>query len=349
MIAAKKILFKDHSSTELCDRLGHLGVNLRTARQLQCAIIKHGEEEIPAHLQGVSSNVLKLVAEAAVVPRLKMSKKQVSEIDHFAKYLFYGAGPDPFESVRIPLLHKEDDEKYVTCVSSQVGCPVGCAFCHTGRMGFRRNLEVWEMVDQVVQIQSNSAYPVRGVVFMGMGEPLLNLDHVIRAARILAEPSATAIDSKAITISTVGIIPGIERFISEKLPFKLIVSLISADPETRARLLPIEKSHPLPELISILREYHKATRKRVNIAWPMLSGINTRKSDIRQLADLTNGMPILLNIIDVNDPSGAFSSPKGPELDEFIEIVRAELKMPIVYRYSGGYDIDGACGMLAGR
>ncbi|MCA9098676.1 MAG: radical SAM protein, partial [Planctomycetaceae bacterium] len=234
------------------------------------------------------------------------------------------------------------------CVSSQVGCALGCAFCATGRMGFQRNLATWEIVDQVVQIQRDSEYPVRGIVFMGMGEPMLNYDRVIRAARIFSEPCGMAINAKSITISTVGVVPGIRRFTAEGHPYRLIVSLTSADSSKREKLLPIEKTYPLPELMEAVREYHAAIRKRVTFAWTVMSGINTSRDDARQLAELTRGLPILLDLIDVNDPTGQFRRPDSEEANAFRDYLREELQMPVQRRYSGGQDIHGACGMLAG-
>src|SRR5205085_4357832 len=140
------------------------------------------------------------VREATALPRLALLNKAESPRDGFVKYLFRGDGPEPFEAVRIPLLHRPSDRKYVVCVSSQVGCALGCAFCATARLGFKRNLAAWEIVDQVMHVRADSPHPVRGVVFMGMGEPLLNYDRVMRAARILSEPCGLAIDAKAITI-----------------------------------------------------------------------------------------------------------------------------------------------------
>ena len=145
-----------------------------------------------------------------------------------------------FEAVRIPLLHRAGKEKTVVCVSSQVGCALGCRFCATGRLGFGRNLATWEMVDQVIRIAADSPHPVRGVVFMGMGEPLLNYDAVVRAARILSEPCGLAIAAKAITISTAGIVPGIRRFTADRLPFKMVVSLASADKAKRRTMMPVD-------------------------------------------------------------------------------------------------------------
>ena len=176
-------------------------------------------------------------------------------------------------------------------------------------MGFRRNLAAWEIVDQVVKIQADSPHPVRGVVFMGMGEPMLNYDAVIQAARILAEPCGMAIAGKAITISTVGIVPGIRRFTAERHPFRLVVSLTTADPQLRRELMPVEKAYPTAELMAAIREYHDVTGRRVILAWTMISGVNTRAEDARALAELTRGLPIKLDLIDVNDPTGRFQPP----------------------------------------
>ena len=283
------------------------------------------------------------------MPRLTLLEKRTSPTDGFTKYLFRGDGPEPFETVRIPLLHRPGDEKYVVCVSSQVGCAMGCVFCATGRMGFRRNLAAWEIVDQVMQVRADSPHPVRGVVFMGMGEPLLNYDRVMRAADILSEPCGMAIDARAITISTVGIVPMIRRFTAERRPYRLVVSLTSADPERRRALLPVEAVHPLPELMAAVREYQEATGERVTLAWTLLAGINTRPEDARRLAELTAGMPVRLDLIDVNDATGQFTPPSDAERQTFRDALTVELGMPVVRRYSGGKDVQGACGMLAGR
>jgi 23S rRNA (adenine2503-C2)-methyltransferase len=183
---------------------------------------------------------------------------------------------------------------------------------------------------------------------MGMGEPMLNYERVMHAAQVLSEPCAMAIDAKAITISTVGIAPMIRRFTAERRPYRLIVSLTSADPRKRRQLMPVEEAHPLPELMSALRDYHETTGRRVTLAWTMMAGVNTRPEDARQLAELTAGLPVVLDLIDVNDPTGRFRPPDAEELNAFRDALTAELGMPVVRRYSGGQDIAGGCGMLAG-
>jgi 23S rRNA (adenine2503-C2)-methyltransferase len=343
------ILFKDHTAEQLQPLLADLGVDGRLARRLQAAVLQGKSGTVPEQMPEVPRRVLDAVRATTAVPRLTVVERVTSPTDGFTKYLFRGTGPEVFETVRIPLVHRPGDEKYIVCVSSQVGCAMGCAFCATGRLGFQRNLAAWEIVDQVIQVRDDSPYPVRGVVFMGMGEPLLNYDRVMRAAAVLAEPCGVAIAATAITVSTVGIVPQIRRFTAERRPYRLIVSLTTADPERRRELLPVEATHPLPELLAAIREYHEATGKRVTLAWTLMSGINTRLEDARQLAELTAGLPVLIDLIDVNDPTGRFKPPTAEELNRFRDALTAELRMPVVRRYSGGQDVHGGCGMLAGR
>jgi 23S rRNA (adenine2503-C2)-methyltransferase len=341
------ILLKDFTTEELHTQLAPLGVPIQLTRRVQMAAIATGE--IPQSIGGRWSRLLGVVREAACVPHLKLVERVVSPDDGFAKYLFEGDAPDRFEAVRIPLLHRPEDPKYIVCVSSQVGCALGCTFCATGRMGFRRNLETWEMVDQVVKVKADSPHPVGGVVFMGMGEPMLNYERVIRAARILSEPCGMAISRKAITLSTAGIVPGIRRFTAERQPFRLVVSLTAAEPDQRRTLMPIEAKYPLDELIDAIREYHASTGRRVTLAWTMISGVNTRPEDARALARLTAGLPIKLDLIDVNDATGRFQAPSDDERNAFRDSLRAELAMPVARRYSGGATIHAACGMLAAK
>src|SRR5262245_40266538 len=149
-MTAPRLRFKEHTSDQLAERLAPLGVTPRLARRLQAAVVQRGGG-LPTELPEAPRRVLEAVARETEVPRLRLVEKAVSQLDGFAKYLFLGDGPEPFEAVRIPLLHRTGDEKYIVCVSSQVGCAMGCAFCATGKMGFRRNLAAWEIVDQVMQ------------------------------------------------------------------------------------------------------------------------------------------------------------------------------------------------------
>ncbi|MFA5203135.1 MAG: hypothetical protein WC708_01910, partial [Lentisphaeria bacterium] len=141
----------------------------------------------------------------------------------------------------------------------------------------------------------------------------------------------------------------IRRFTAERQPFRLVVSLTAADPVLRRRLMPVEATHPTADLMAAIRDYHAVTGLRVTLAWVLISGVNTREEDARQLAALTRDLPITLDLIDVNDPTGRFQPPGRAELDAFRDALTAHLGMPVARRYSGGQDIDAACGMLAGR
>lgn len=341
-----RILLKNQTAESLHVLLADCGLTASAARRIQAAVLRRGAFPSPA--PGLSSSLLAAVRARVDIPALALLERKVSPRDGFAKYLFRGDGPDGFEAVRIPLLHRPADPKYVVCVSSQVGCALGCVFCATGRRGFVRDLAPWEMVDQVLQVRDDSPHPVRGVVFMGMGEPMLNYDAVIAAARILSEPCGPAIAAKAITICTAGIVPAIRRFTADGHPYRLLVSLTCADPARRGELMPVERAHPARDLIASLREYHAATGRRVTLAWTMISGVNTGEEDARQLAALLRGLPVKLDLIDVNDPSGRFRPPAAAELGSFRDALRRHLGMPVARRYSGGADIRAACGMLAG-
>jgi 23S rRNA (adenine2503-C2)-methyltransferase len=341
------ILLTDLTADQLFSRLSHAGVTLRQARQIHAAAVRNGQ--LPSSDQGIAAKTLDEVRRLTEIPHLALLDKKISPQDGFAKYLFRGDGPEPFEAVRIPLMHRPEDRKYVVCVSCQAGCAMGCEFCATGRLGFRRDLAAWEIVDQVIKIQADSEHPVRGIVFMGMGEPMLNYDNVIRASQIFTASCGMAIGGKAITISTAGIVSGIRRFTAERHIYRLVVSLNSADPIRRRQLMPVEQSNPLPELFEALREYHQASGRRVVLAWTMISGFNTRDEDARQLAELARGLPIKLDLIDVNDPSGRWRPLSREELDAFRDALTARLGVPVGRRYSGGRDIHAACGMLAGE
>lgn len=335
-----------HTTDELVALLAPLGVKPGLARRIQMTAVRRGA--LPEPAPDISPRTMARVRESTTIPRLDRVARRISPSDGFAKYAFRGNGPEVFESVRIPLLHRPVDPKYIVCVSSQAGCALGCAFCATGRMGFQRNLAAWEIVDQVVRVGADSSHRIGGVVFMGMGEPMLNLDAVLCAARILSEPCGLAIAGKSVTICTAGIIPGIRRLAAERVPYRLVVSLNHADPERRRSLMPVEAAHPTAELVDALRTYHAATGRRVTLAWTMIDGENVSDDDARRLGDLVRDLPVKIDLIDVNDPSGRFRPPGRAGLDAFRDALRRHVGAPVARRYSGGADIRAACGMLAG-
>jgi 23S rRNA (adenine2503-C2)-methyltransferase len=312
-------------------------------RKLFAAVFAHGAPNLGAlrEVPQVPARVRDHLLAHAEVPSLTVLERRRAE-DGFVKYLFGSPSGGRFEAVRIPLFEK----KYVVCISSQVGCALGCAFCATGRLGFSRNLETWEMVDQVLRIREEADRPVRGVVFMGMGEPLLNPTEVLRAARILCHPAGLAIAARAISLSTAGVVPAIHRYVREGHPYRLVFSLTSAIPAKRRLVMPIEATHALPELISAIRVYTEARQERAMLAYVLISGFNTGREDALALAEAFEGIPIKLDLIDVTDVTGRYQPPGEEELARFRDHLQL-LKAPIARRYSGGKDIQAACGTLA--
>jgi 23S rRNA (adenine2503-C2)-methyltransferase len=251
--------------------------------------------------------------------------------------------------VRIPL-HKEG--AFSVCLSSQVGCAMGCTFCATGRMGLSRHLQAHEIVGQLIAIRDELPLGTRitGAVFMGQGEPLHNYDEVIRAARVLSNPCGGRIDARNISISTVGLVPAMHRYAQERHPFRLVVSVHSAVAERRLSLLPIARKHSLVELAAAIKALHESTKDRVTIAWCLMAGVNDGSDEVAALKELVGDVPIRLNLIDVNDAraveEGGFRPVSTEQLARFLDAAQA-LHAPIVRRYSGGKNKHGACGMLA--
>jgi 23S rRNA (adenine2503-C2)-methyltransferase len=212
-------------------------------------------------------------------------------------------------------------------------------------MGFQRNLSPWEIVDQVLRVREDADRPVRGVVFMGMGEPLLNYEAATKAARILCHPAGLAISGKSITFSTAGWVPGIRRYLREGLPYRLAFSLTSAIPEKRVQVLPVERTWPLPLLVDEIRRYATLRKERAMVAYVAIKGFNTGREDAEALARTFEGIPIKVDLIDVTDPTGKYQPPDADELKRFRDELQV-LRCPIARRYSGGKDIGAACGTL---
>jgi 23S rRNA (adenine2503-C2)-methyltransferase len=275
---------------------------------------------------------------------LEIVERASDPADGFVKYLFRLPDGALAEAVRIPL---EAAGRFTVCLSSQVGCAMRCRFCATGRLGLARDLEPWEMVAQFVAVRDEAPGQLSGAAFQGQGEPLHNYESVMRAAEILSHPCGGRIAAKAITISTVGLVPAIHRFAGERRPYRLIVSLTSAIDDRRRELLPAAAAWPVAELADAVRGVQRAIGGRATIAWVVLGGINTGRDEVAALRRLFEGVPLRLNLIDVNDarPDG-FRRASHEELDAFRDELRT-LGVPIVRRYSGGAARHAACGMLA--
>jgi 23S rRNA (adenine2503-C2)-methyltransferase len=320
------------------------GLPLPVARRVLHRVVGEDRDDL-AGVRGLSKALAAQIGERGRLDRLQVVDRRRSAVDPFVKYLFRAADGSVLEAVRIPL----EKPRFSVCLSSQVGCALGCAFCETGRLGFSRNLEAWEMVEQALTVRRESPErPLTGAVFQGQGEPLQNYDNVVRAARVLRDPAGARIGSDRITISTVGLVPQIERYTDEGHPYRLILSLTSAFSEKRARLVPLAARYGVPELAAAMRRHVAARGGPVNLAWVLISGFNTGPEEARELARLFRGASVRLSVIDVNDTAGGFARASDEERGRFLSAL-SENGIGFVRRYSGGPDIDAACGMLASR
>ncbi|MEA2165712.1 MAG: rRNA (adenine2503-C2)-methyltransferase [Thermoanaerobaculia bacterium] len=330
------------------DLTAHLrahGIDIRDAeaRRVLAHVIAHGREGFPS-ARPIPRAVEEAIERTTTRTRVEIVERATDPSDGFVKYLFRLHDGAMAEAVRIPL---EAPGRFTVCISSQAGCAMGCSFCATGRLGLIRNLEPWEIVAQWTAVRDEAPGVVKGALFQGQGEPLHNYASVIRAAEILSHPCGGRIAAKNITISTVGLVPQILRFTREQQPYRLIVSFTSAIDARRRSLLPSASAWPVRELVDAVRAYQQSSNARATIAWVVLGGINTGNDEVEALCELFADVPIILNLIDVNDarPDG-FRRASDAELATFRDALRG-LQAPIVRRYSGGAARHAACGMLA--
>ena len=323
------------------------GADARTVRRLYSALVGRGVHD-PAEW-GRSYQVPRALGEAiGPLPRLKLDRLQTSPRDNFQKARFLTADGLAVETVLIPLLKPG---AVSVCLSSQVGCAMACAFCATARMATRRSLDAWEIVDQWVQARDlarSQSRRVTGAVFMGMGEPFLNYDRVLTAAAVLNRCYAGAVAAKSMTISTVGLVPEIDRFTAEGHRFRLSISLGAATDEKRARLVPVAARTKVADVMAAARRHALVRRTRVMLSYVCIRGENVSEDDARAVAALVGNTPVRFDLIEVNDPSGRFEPPSLDELNAFRDALARHLRQPVVRRYSGGADIQAACGTLAG-
>ncbi len=275
----------------------------------------------------------------------------LADSDGTKRFTFRLADNEVVESVFIP-----DQERRTVCISSQVGCGLGCAFCATARIGLRRNLAWHEMCLQVLAVREQvrgavsdaGAPPLTNVVFMGMGEPFLNYDAVIEAIRVMNHDQGLGIGARHITVSTAGIPTGIRAYARFPLQTRLAVSLNASDNETRSRLMPVNRDHPLEELMAAVREFVRIKDKRVTFEYVLIDGVNNRDQDAVQLARLLRHVPCKVNLIPLNPfPGGRFQVPAPAEVERFAAQLYPLLPA-VTIRRSRGARILAACGQLAG-
>jgi len=332
----------------LASHLRDHGVTVRDAetRRIIARVFRLGRLELTGMPRPVPRAVERAAEALCVADRPELVERVTDPSDQSVRYLFRAGDGLVFEAVRIGL-HKPGHSS--VCLSSQVGCAMGCDFCATGRLGLSRNLAAHEMVGAFCAVRDEAPGPVTGAVFMGQGEPFHNYDAVLTACAVLSHPCGARIAQKAITISTVGLVPRIRQFTAEGHKYRLIVSLTSAIDARRARWMPVASRWPLDDLAAALRERAAATRDRVTLAWVLMGGINHGPDEVDALRARFDGLPFILNLIDINDsrPDGLRRATEA-ERNAFLDALQV-LGVPLVRRYSVGQGQDAACGMLAAR
>ncbi len=282
-----------------------------------------------------------------ILSPLTLSEKQLSK-DKTIKYLWRMNDGNLIESVR---MFMEGHDSYSACISSQAGCAIGCPFCATGTVGFKKNLNANEIVDQILGMQRDTKERISNVVFMGQGEPLLNYNEVLKAIHLVKD--SVGIGARHITLSTSGIPPQIKKLADEKLQITLAVSLHAPDQKTREILVPVARKYKMDELMGSLHYYYNATKRRITIEYVMLEGINDQIDKAKQLADLIRDLHCHINLIPYNpiDSLSGVELSRSPmnKINKFKEVLEKTSRKKVTIRHERGIDINAACGQLANK
>ena len=274
-------------------------------------------------------------------------EKEVVSSDKTLKILFRLFDEEQIEGVLIP-----SQGRVTACVSSQVGCALKCSFCATGTLGFTRQLRFWEIIDQYVLMNRRAletfGMSISNIVFMGMGEPLLNYDNLFKAIEILTSPNGNGLSPSRITVSTVGITAGIRKWADDGCKVNLALSLHVADNEKRSQLIPVNKTNTLQEIQDALRYYVEKTKQRITIEYLLLHNINDSLEDAEKLCCFCKAFPVKINIIEYNATDTQFQSSTSEKKAAFTAHLESK-NLIVNVRQSRGGDIAAACGQLVGK
>jgi 23S rRNA (adenine2503-C2)-methyltransferase len=266
--------------------------------------------------------------------------------DGTEKFLFELEDGNRIESVLIP-----DKARLTLCVSTQVGCAFGCRFCLTGKMGWKRNLTISEILNQILAVRETlkERASITNIVLMGMGEPLANYSNTLHAIELMTNPDAFKFSSRRVTLSTVGLLPELERLSKEKNSLRLAISLNAANEETRSHLMPINRRYPLRKLLEACRNFPLRPRTRITFEYVLVDGINDSPQDAKKLVKILRGIPSKVNLIPLNEAPGIpFKRPSEEKVRAFQDILMKGGFTAIV-RASKGVEISAACGQLQGK
>ncbi|MEW6412130.1 MAG: 23S rRNA (adenine(2503)-C(2))-methyltransferase RlmN [Candidatus Zixiibacteriota bacterium] len=346
-----KINLLGYTSSDLEKLMLEMGEKPYRGKQLFKWLYKHRQYDFEM-ISDLTKRLRQKLDDLYYVEGLRLAREDVSA-DGTRKFLF---GLDDGCSIESVLIPEEDSDRRTICVSTQVGCALGCIFCATGSMGFSRNLTVGEIVGQLLFVRDNFGEDAfTNIVMMGMGEPLLNLQNVVEAVNIISAGDGLSVAAKKVTISTAGIAPKIVELADLKLKSRLAVSLNAATDEKRLKIMPIARSYSLEQLREALLYYTRQTKSRVTFEYILFEGFNDTKADVKAIAEFIKSIPCKINLLAYN-PVESLAAVDGPQLrrpsDEKVDWFAKQLypRAPAVtVRRSRGVDINAACGQLAAK
>ena len=271
----------------------------------------------------------------------QVARKQVSKLDGTTKYLWELSDGNCVESVLMRYHHGN-----TVCISTEVGCLMGCAFCASTHGGLVRRLEPFEMLDQVLFTQIDSGLPVSNIVLMGIGEPLDNYDNVMRFLELVNSPEGMNISMRHISLSTCGLVPKIDQLAQKKLQLTLSVSLHAPNDAIRNTIMPVNKAYPIDELIAACRRYYEATSRRISFEYAMINGVNDRPEDAKELLRRMKGLPAHFNLIPLNHVEESPLKPSTRQAVARFQQLLEEGGITATVRRTLGSDIDASCGQL---
>lgn len=334
---------KSLSADETREWVKELGLEAYRAGQIRQWLFKKMVTSFD-EMTNVSVSIRELLKEKAFIGSIEKAETLLSE-DTTAKYLFRLHDGCFIESVLIP-----EKDHFTLCISSQAGCAMGCAFCHTARQGFKRNLTPGEIIEQIIETKRSMSDPDRltNIVLMGMGEPLANYDAVVTALNNMIDDNALNFSRRKVTLSTSGLVPFILK-LGKDSPVNLAVSLNAGDDETRNRLMPVNRTYNLKSLIAACKEFPLPNRRMITFEYILIKGVNDRAEDALKVAKLLRGLRAKINLIPMNPgPDPEMQAPEWDDMVRFQDIL-AEKHYTVIIRKSKGQDILAACGQLSGQ
>lgn len=292
-------------------------------------------------MSNLSKSLRERLNAAYIAGNLKIEQKFVSRIDETRRYLLKLEDGNYIESVLMKYHHG-----YTICVSSQVGCAMGCRFCASTRNGKARNLSAGEIIGQVMTVQKDLGERISNIVMMGIGEPLDNYNEVLKFLEIVNHPSGLNIGHRHITLSTCGLVPKIKDLADRQLQITLSVSLHAADDETRSEIMPVNRRYSISQLMEACRYYIKKTNRRISFEYTLISGVNDNSAEAEKLLKLLHGMLCHVNLIPVNPvKETGFKQGSRAKIEEFQRILESG-GISATIRREMGADISAACGQL---